>query len=40
MITAKYVIRQISLYPDYHCRNIDTKLIDFVKRNEKLQHLI
>jgi hypothetical protein len=25
------VIRQISLHPDYHCRNLDAELIDFVK---------
>jgi hypothetical protein len=36
----RYVIRQISRRPDYHCRNLDAKLIDSVKRYEKLQHLI
>jgi len=36
----EYVIRQISLHPDYHCYNLDAELIDFVKRYEKLQHLI
>jgi hypothetical protein len=27
----RYVIRQISRRPDYHCRNLDAELIDFIK---------
>jgi len=31
---------QISVRQNCHCRNLDAELIDFIKRNEKLQHLI
>jgi hypothetical protein len=30
---------QISVRQNRHCRNLDTELIDFVKRYEKLRHL-
>jgi len=31
---------QISVRQTCHCRNLDAKLIDFIKRSEKLRHLI
>jgi hypothetical protein len=31
---------QISVREHWHCRNLDAELIDFVKRYEKLRHLI
>jgi hypothetical protein len=31
---------QISVRHNRHCRNLDAELIDFVKRHEKLRHLI
>jgi len=31
---------QISLRQNRHCRNLDAELIDFIKRSEKLRHLI
>jgi hypothetical protein len=31
---------QISVRQTCHCRNLDAELIDFVKRYEKLRHLI
>jgi hypothetical protein len=31
---------QISVRQSCHCRNLDAELIDFIKRSEKLRHLI
>jgi len=31
---------QISVRQTCHCRNLDVELIDFIKRSEKLRHLI
>jgi hypothetical protein len=31
---------QFSLRQACHCRNLDTELLDFSKRNEKFRHLI
>jgi hypothetical protein len=31
---------QIFVRQNRHCRNLDAELIDFIKRNEKLRHLI
>jgi len=31
---------QISVRQTCHCRNLDAELIDFIKRSEKLRHLL
>jgi hypothetical protein len=36
----RIIAAQISLRHNYHCRNLDAELIDFVKRHEKLRHMI
>jgi hypothetical protein len=40
MLNFRIFAAQMSVRQNCHCRNLDAELIDFVKRYEKLQHLI
>jgi hypothetical protein len=40
LLNTRIFAAQISVRQSCHCRNLDAELIDFVKRNEKLRHLI
>jgi hypothetical protein len=40
LLNFRIIAAQISVRHNYHCRNLDAELIDFVKRHEKLRHLI
>jgi hypothetical protein len=40
LLNFRIIAAQISVRHNCHCRNLDVELIDFVKRHEKLRHLI
>jgi hypothetical protein len=40
LLNIRILAAQISVRQTCHCRNLDAELIDFIKRSEKLRHLI
>jgi hypothetical protein len=40
MLNFRIFAAQISVRQTCHCHNLDAELIDFIKRSEKLRHLI
>jgi len=40
LLNFRIIAAQISVRHNCYCRNLDAELIDFVKRHEKLRHLI
>jgi len=40
MLNFRIFAAQISVRQNCHCSNLDAELIDFIKRYEKLRHLI